>query len=142
MTDRHEALDQLRSANPVPAFDLIDPDEMASVATLCEERRLTPTAAKQDLPAAAPRRGLRKPVLAFATAFAAVVAAIGVFALVDRDHQGAIEEPFPVATISPVSPRCAGGRIQTCRDPSNNVAPSLRRSPRRPLLSTGSGVAS
>ncbi len=102
MTNRHEALDRLRSTNPVTGVDLLDPDEVASVAALCEQRRLTPSADAHERPAATPRRGFRTPVLAFAAAFAAIIVAVGIFGLLGRDGQTAVDEPAPATTIHPV----------------------------------------
>ncbi|MCL1692264.1 MAG: hypothetical protein M3096_01130 [Actinomycetia bacterium] len=108
MNDRNEALDRLRSTNPVPTGDIIDPDEISTVVALCEGRRLTPEHGSIYEPPRAPRRNTLRPALAFAAAFTAVIVAAGLFALLGRGGEPVVSEPpsttLPMTTTTAPSP--------------------------------------
>ena len=102
MTDPHEALNRLRATNPVPGAERINPDEISTVVTLCEERRLTPTAAPLPEHLDATRRSIVRPALAFAAAFVAIIVAVGTFSLLGRDGRPVADEtPVPTTTPAP-----------------------------------------
>lgn len=101
MTDRHEALERLRSINPVPGVDLLNPDEVTSVVALCEERRLTPDTEHRQRPEPVTRRGVWRSARVFAAAFAAIIVAVGIIALIGRETAPVVNEPPPVATTVP-----------------------------------------
>jgi len=95
MSEHPEALERLRSTNPVPAAETIDPDEIAAVAALCEERRLTPEGTANPGRLQAPRPRVLGPALAFSAAFVTIIVAAGLFALFGRSGSPVADEPEP-----------------------------------------------
>lgn len=121
MTDHQEALGRLRTTNPVPFAELVDPDEISAVAALCEERRLTPDREPIPEPLSTSRRSLVRPALAFVSAFFVVIAAAGLFALLGRGGEPAAGEPpaisEPVATTTaPLPTTTAPGQAMGISD--------------------------
>jgi len=101
MTDHNEALDRLRATNPVSTTEVIDPDEISTVAALCEERRLTPGREPISEPLKSPRREVMRPALAFSAAFGAVIIVAAVITLIGSGGESAVGEPPPATTLLP-----------------------------------------
>lgn len=105
MTNTNQALELLRAANPVASVEALDPSEVAAVVAECGERvetersgRVpgTPPLSKRVAAPAKVRRILR-PTAAFGVAFAVMVIAVMVAALVGRNG-GSPADPGPATT--------------------------------------------
>ncbi len=112
MTDIDQMQDHIRAANPIPRVDDLDTDELAAFISAVHTRRSaimqTPTQHKPQPATAAPTA--RRPVWAFAAAFAAVLLVIGATTLVLRggDTPVANEPATPTTVTNPAVPTTVG----------------------------------
>lgn len=114
---RHdEALELMRSANPIPGMDSIDADELDRSRSHAEHRRFAMTTNAHDRRDVAPPAGHRwRPVLITASALALVVALVGAGTILfggDGAPVGSGPTPTPPATAPSVTSPPEPGVVQ------------------------------
>lgn len=84
MTDREQLLERLRSANPLPGVDHVDANELSSFVSYFEERKgaVTTTRTPVSPEIKSPDRRRWRPAIAFGTAAALLVAAVGIVVVI------------------------------------------------------------
>ena len=111
----------IRDANPIPHVDNVDPDELATFVAAAHTRRaaMIRTLTRRPTPnlAGTPVRHRRRRAWAFVVAFLAVVASIGIAALVmrGRDNAPVTDQPAPPVTNTGPSTTAAAlsGRLES-----------------------------
>lgn len=123
MIEQNEALERLRSANPVPGIDDID-DEFALFLSHFAERSTVTADTEYVTPPPRSRRTMGDPhrrrwsIWAFAATFVLTVAAIGVVVLVSRSGEPDVaDEPLPNATVQE-TPATTTAAVSTVAPPT------------------------
>ncbi|MEN8235421.1 MAG: hypothetical protein ABFR89_10935 [Actinomycetota bacterium] len=106
MTRHDEALEQMRSANPLPGIDHVDVDELALSRSHFEERRLAMTTrapTPRDLSRTRPVRSWR-PAIVAVSAFVLVIALFGIGAVVLRGSEVPLVDPAESVATTAIPP--------------------------------------
>jgi hypothetical protein len=107
VTRHDEALEQMRSANPLPGIDFVDADELVLSRSHFKERRLamtTRTPTPRDLTPTKSDRSWRSAIVA-TSAFILVIALLGVGTFVLRGSEGSMISPAePATTVATTIP--------------------------------------
>ena len=134
MTNRSELLERLRSANPLPDHDAIDPSELVGLFSMVEERRSAEARPRVSTPVGSGGSGDRLPRWALALSAAVMVLLVGAGAwLLTRQWSGdeitettGIDES-PSTEPAPAEPR--DGAVPTPAEPEAPADPEVPAEP-------------